>query len=140
MDYGVQLGRRFRALKLWMVIRAFGVTGLQARIRHHVALAQEFAGWVRAETGWEVTAPHPMSLVCFRCAPNDTTAPERNALNERILAAVNASGRVYLSHTKLGDAYTLRLAVGNIRTQREHVADAWRLLREAAAQARAGAG
>ena len=133
MDYGVQLGRRFRALKLWMVIRAFGVTGLQERIRHHVALAQKFAEWVRDERGWEVTAPHPMSLVCFRFAPNGVPEPERNALNEKILAAVNASGRVYLSHTKLGDAYTLRLAIGNIRTQREHVAEAWRLLQAAAA-------
>jgi aromatic-L-amino-acid decarboxylase len=133
MDYGVQLGRRFRALKLWMVIRAFGVAGLQDRIRHHVALAQEFAGWVRAEPGWEVVAPHPLSLVCFRYAPEGTSEAERTALNERILAAVNASGRVYLSHTKLGDAYTLRLAIGNIRTQQEHVAEAWALLRAAAA-------
>ena len=134
MDYGVQLGRRFRALKLWMVIRAFGVRGLQDRIRHHVALAQAFAGWVRAEPGWEVVAPHPMSLVCFRYAPDGTSESERNALNESVLAAVNASGRVYLSHTKLGDAYTLRLAIGNVRTQREHVAAAWRLLRDAAAR------
>ena len=132
MDYGVQLGRRFRALKLWMVIRAFGVRGLQERIRHHVALAQEFAGWVRAEPGWEVIAPHPLSLVCFRCAPEGSTEAERDALNERILAHVNASGRVFLSHTRLGGAYTLRLAVGNIRTRREHVAEAWRLLREVA--------
>ena len=139
MDYGVQLGRRFRALKLWMVIRAFGVEGLQARIRHHVALAQEFAGWVRDEPDWEVMAPHPMSLVCFRYAPDGAGEADRTALNERILAAVNASGRVYLSHTKLGEAYVLRLAVGNIRTQREHVAEAWALLREAAqAEARAG--
>jgi len=140
MDYGVQLGRRFRALKLWMVIRAFGVAGLQARIRHHVALAQEFAAWVEAEPGWEVMAPHPLSLVCFRYAPNATGEAERNALNERILAEVNATGRVYLSHTRLGDAYTLRLAVGNIRTQREHVAEAWTLLQAAAAQSAVSAG
>ena len=132
MDYGVQLGRRFRALKLWMVIRAFGVGGLQDRIRHHVELAQEFAGWVGAEPDWEVMAPHPMSLVCFRYAPAGTTEAERTAFNETILAAVNASGRVYLSHTKLGDAYTLRLAIGNIRTGREHVAEAWALLQKAA--------
>jgi aromatic-L-amino-acid decarboxylase len=133
MDYGVQLGRRFRALKLWMVIRAFGVDGLAARVRHHVELAQAFAGWVRAEPAWEVVAPHPMSLVCFRYAPAGTSEAERTALNERILATVNASGRVYLSHTKLGEVYALRLAVGNIRTQQEHVAEAWQLLREAAA-------
>jgi aromatic-L-amino-acid decarboxylase len=80
-----------------------------------------------------VVAPHPLSLVCFRYAPEGTSEAERTALNERILAAVNASGRVYLSHTKLGDAYTLRLAIGNIRTQQEHVAEAWTLLRAAAA-------
>jgi aromatic-L-amino-acid decarboxylase len=139
MDYGVQLGRRFRALKLWMVIRAFGVSGLQERLRHHVALAQEFAGWVGADPDWEVMAPHPLSLVCFRYAPPGASEAERNALNERLLAGVNASGRVYLSHTKLGDAYTLRLAVGNVRTQREHVAEAWTLL-QAAARTAAGTG
>lgn len=128
----MQLGRRFGALKLWMVIRAFGVTRLQDRIRHHVALAQELAGWVRDEPGWDATAPHPMSLVCFRYAPAGTSAEERNAWNEGILADVNASGRVHLSHTKLGDAYTLRLAIGNIRTEREHAAEAWALLRAAA--------
>ena len=139
MDYGVQLGRRFRALKLWMVIRAFGVEGIVERLRYHMALAREFAGWVRAEPGWEVVAPAPFSLVCFRYAPPDASEAERAALNARILAAVNASGRAYLSHTKLGGAYTLRLAVGNIRTQREHVAEAWALLREAAAGAAAPA-
>ena len=135
MDYGVQLGRRFRALKLWMVIRAFGVDGIVERLRHHLALAREFAGWVAAEPGWELMAPVPFSLVCFRYAPAGGTEAEREAANARILAAVNASGRVYLSHTKLGGAYTLRLAVGNLRTERRHVAEAWALLREAAAGA-----
>jgi len=138
MDYGVQLGRRFRALKLWMVIRAFGVEGLIARIRYHCALAREFAAWVEGEPGWEVMAPVPFSLVCFRYAPDGTTEEERNASNARILAAVNASGRVYLSHTKLGGAYTLRLAVGNLRTERKHLEQAWRLLREAVAHAEVG--
>ncbi|HEX5580426.1 MAG TPA: pyridoxal-dependent decarboxylase [Gemmatimonadaceae bacterium] len=132
MDYGVQLGRRFRALKLWFVIRAFGAEGLAERIRFHCALAQEFAGWVDDAPGWERMAPTPLSVVCFRHAPEGTTEEERNALNAAILERVNASGRVYLSHTKLGDAYTLRLAVGNLRTERRHVAEAWALLREAA--------
>ena len=132
MDYGVQLGRRFRALKLWMVIRAFGVDGLAARIRHHVELAREFAEWVAAEPGWEVAAPVPFSLVCFRYAPNGVGEVEQDVMNERVLSIVNASGRVFLSHTKLGGRYTLRLAVGNLRTERRHVADAWRLLRDAA--------
>ena len=136
MDYGVQLGRRFRALKLWMVIRAFGAEGLGERIRYHVQLAQEFAAWVRAEAGWEIMAPHPFSLVCFRHAPEGASEDECNAMNARILDAVNASGRVFLSHTKLGGAYTLRLAIGNLRTERRHVEDAWRLLRSAAAEVR----
>jgi aromatic-L-amino-acid decarboxylase len=132
-DYSFQLGRRFRALKLWFVMRAFGVDGLATRLRHHVALARAFEAWVRAEPGWEVAAPAPMSVVCFRHRPaalDDEAALERH--NARILERVNASGAVFLSHTRLGDRYVLRVAVGNVRTQEEHVASAWRLLREAA--------
>jgi aromatic-L-amino-acid decarboxylase len=136
MDYGVQLGRRFRALKLWMVIRAFGAEGLAERIRGHVALAQELARWVEAEPGWEVSAPHPFSLVCFRHAPNGVSDEEADAMNERIMARVNESGRVFLSHTKLRGRYVLRLAIGNIRTERRHLEEAWRLLREAAEASR----
>ena len=132
MDYGVQLGRRFRALKLWMVIRAFGEEGLASRIRHHCELAREFAAWVRAEPGWELMAPVPFSLVCFRHASPGTSEADRETINARILERVNASGRVFLSHTKLNGLYTVRLAIGNIRTERRHVADAWSLLREAA--------
>ena len=132
MDYGVQLGRRFRALKLWMVIRAFGAEGLAERIRYHIHLAQEFASWVRAEPDWEVAAPHPMSLVCFRLAPPGTSEAEREALNASVLHAVNASGEAFLSHTKLDGRYVLRLAIGNIRTEERHVARAWELLRAAA--------
>ncbi|MDO8665060.1 MAG: pyridoxal-dependent decarboxylase, partial [Gemmatimonadales bacterium] len=130
MDYGPQLGRRFRALKLWFVIRAFGVNGLQARIRAHCALAQEFASWVRADKGFEICAPHPFSTVCFR-AVTGGAADEENTLNERILAEVNAAGPVFLSHSRLGDRIVLRLAIGNIRTERAHVATAWELVRAA---------
>ncbi len=133
MDYGVQLGRRFRALKLWMVIRAFGADGLAARLRHQMAMARELAGWIDAADDWERVAPVPFSLVCFRYAPRNSTEAERTALNESILQQVNASGRAYLSHTKLGERYALRLAIGNMRTEMRHVAEAWRLLREAAA-------
>jgi len=132
MDYGVQLGRRFRALKLWMVIRAFGEEGLASRIRHHCELARDFAAWVRDEPDWQLAAPVPFSLVCFRYVPPGASEAEREALNARILEGVNASGRVFLSHTKLNGMYTLRLGVGNIRTERRHVADAWSLLRDAA--------
>ena len=134
MDYGVQLGRRFRALKLWMVIRAFGVDGLAERIRAHCALAREFAGWVNASDEWETCAPVPFSLVCFRHVPPALAGDEAAlaAHNARIMDAVNATGRAFLSHTKLGDRYVLRLAIGNIRTERAHVAEAWGLLQQAA--------
>jgi aromatic-L-amino-acid decarboxylase len=132
MNYGVQLGRRFRALKLWMVIRGFGTSGLAARIRAHCALAREFADWVKAETEWEVVAPIPFSLVCFRYAPSGVHEEVLNEMNARILAHVNASGEVFLSHTKLDGRHVLRLAVGNIRTEERHVRRAWELLRESA--------
>jgi aromatic-L-amino-acid decarboxylase len=137
MDYGVQLGRRFRALKLWMVLRTFGAEGLAERIRYHCQLARDFAGWVEAEPGWELAAPVSLSLACFRYAPAGASEDERDAWNERIMAAVNATGEVFLSHTKLGGRYVLRLAVGNLRTEQRHVARAWELLR-AAATASAG--
>ena len=132
MNYGVQLGRRFRALKLWMVIRGFGTTGLAARIRGHCALAREFASWVHQAPDWEVVAPVPFSLVCFRYAPSGVHEEVLNTLNERLLAAVNASGEVFLSHTKLDGRYVLRLAVGNIRTEEKHVKRAWEILELAA--------
>jgi aromatic-L-amino-acid decarboxylase len=131
MDYGFQLGHRFRALKLWMVIRAFGVQGIVDRIRRHCALATEFAGWVRAERGWSVEAPHPFSVVCFR---HDSGGDEaaNSAHNARIMERVNASGEVFLSHTVLKGRYVIRVAIGNLRTEREHLARAWELLRQAA--------
>ncbi|HEX9564809.1 MAG TPA: pyridoxal-dependent decarboxylase, partial [Gemmatimonadaceae bacterium] len=132
MDYGVQLGRRFRALKLWMVIRAFGVTGIVERLRAHMAMAREFADWVRAEPGWVLSASPMFSLVCFRFAPGGVADDEADMLNERVLAQVNASGSVYLSHTRLNGRFVLRLAIGNVRTERSHVAQAWHLLRRAA--------
>ena len=132
MDYGVALGRRFRALKLWMVIRAFGVSGIVERLRGHMAMASEFASWVEADPDWLLAAPPMFSLVCFRCAPPGASPADTDALNQRILGRVNASGRVYLSHTRLHERLVLRLAIGNLRTERRHVADAWSLLKEAA--------
>ena len=132
MDYGVQLGRRFRALKLWMVIRAFGATGLAERVRAHCGLAREFAAWVAAEPGWEVVAPVPFSTVCFRWTAAGAPPDECDRRNEAIMHAVNATGRAFLSHTKLHGRFVLRLAIGNIRTERRHVAEAWQLLRQAA--------
>ncbi len=140
MDYGVQLGRRFRSLKLWMVLRAFGADGIAARIRHHCELARDFAGMVHYEGDWEICAPVPLSLVCFRYAPPGVDEATRDAWNAAILAHVNASGAALLSHTKLEDRFVLRLAIGNLRTQREHVEATWRALRTAAREVRAAQG
>ena len=129
MDYGVQLGRRFRALKLWMIIRAFGVEGLTERLRAHCALARGLADWVRETPGWEVVAPVHFSLVCFRFAPEGVGEKERDEMNEAIMHAVNASGEAYLSHTKLNGRRALRFAIGNIRTTESHVRKAWELLK-----------
>ncbi|HUQ84096.1 MAG TPA: pyridoxal-dependent decarboxylase [Gemmatimonadaceae bacterium] len=129
MDYGVQLGRRFRALKLWMVIRAFGADGLAARLRQQMEMSRELASWIDDDPDWERAAPVPFSLVCFRYAPAGTSEAERDALNAAILERVNASGSAYLSHTKLNGRFVLRLAIGNLRTERRHVMQAWELLR-----------
>ena len=129
-DYGIQLGRRFRALKLWMVIRYFGHEGLAARIREHCRLASLFASWVEGSGDWELMAPHPLALVCFRACPASVAEKDLDALNEEIMHGVNASGRALLSHTRLNDKLTLRLSIGNIRTTEAHVRQVWELLNE----------
>ena len=134
MDYGIQLGRRFRALKLWMVIRAFGVAGIRDRIRYHCALAQELAGWVRAEPGFELAAPVPFSVVCCRVV-RGAGGEEQDRVNERVLARVNAAGPVFISPTRLRGRLVLRVAIGNLRTERRHVEAVWALIRQAAATA-----
>jgi aromatic-L-amino-acid decarboxylase len=131
MDLGPALGRRFRALKLWMVLRYFGREGLAARIREHIRLARELASWIAREPGWEVMAPVPFSTVCFRFVPLGATAAETDVRNEEILAQVNASGEVFLSHTRLRGRFALRIAIGNIRTTEAHVAGAWEGLKRA---------
>ena len=129
-DYGIQLGRRFRALKLWMVMRYFGHEGLAARIREHCRMARLFASWVDESPDWELLAPVPLALVCFRAKPEDLPVEKLDALNEAIMHRVNASGRALLSHTRLNDKLTLRLSVGNIRTTEQHVRQVWQLLNE----------
>ena len=128
MDWGVQLGRRFRALKLWMVIRYFGQEGLAARIRYHVALAREFASCVDASTDFERLTETNLSVVCFRACPKGAAEDTLNTLNTELLQRVNADGRVFLSHTKLRGVVCLRIAIGNIGTGQEHTAAAWELL------------
>ncbi len=131
MDYGVQLGRRFRALKLWFVLRAYGQEGLVARLREHIRLAQVFGGWVDDAPDFERLAPTPLSTVCFRAHPRSLDDPAQlDALNERLMTAVNDTGLIFISHTKLNGRYTLRLAIGNIRTAESHVRQAWELLQE----------
>jgi len=137
MEYGLQLGRRFRALKLWFVLRHLGAQGIRERLRGHIALAQEFAAWLEAEPAWQILAPHPLSVVCFRYAPAGLDEHRLERLNEAILGAVNATGEVLLSQTKIRGRYAIRLAIGNLRTRREDVARAWEVLRECAAQCRA---
>jgi aromatic-L-amino-acid decarboxylase len=132
MDYGVALGRRFRSLKLWFVLRYFGRAGIVANLREHVRLARQLAGRVDAADGWEVVAPVPFSLVCLRFAPDGMEGEETDALNQRILDRVNASGEAFLTHTKLKGRFVLRLAIGNLRTTEIHVDRAWELLQEAA--------
>ncbi len=133
-EYGVQLGRRFRALKLWMQIRYFGVEGIAARIREHCRMAGELAGWIDADPDWELLAPVPFATVCLRCRPSDTSPDDSriDEANENLLAEVNREGTVYLSHARLAGRYTIRVALGNPRARIEHVQACWRQLRRAA--------
>lgn len=126
MDYGIQLGRRFRALKLWFVLRYFGQQGLQSRIREHCRIARLFASWVEESPDFEMMAPVPFALVCFRANPKGAGNPDE--LNERIMNAINASGEAYLSHTRLNGKITLRLSVGSIRVEERHLRKVWDLL------------
>jgi aromatic-L-amino-acid/L-tryptophan decarboxylase len=123
-DYGPALGRRFRSLKLWTVLRCYGREGLQARIREAIRLAELFESWVRDEPGWEVSAPRHFSLVCFQHAGTDEE-------NEAIVERVNRSGELFLSHTRLNGRYVIRLAIGNERTTEEDVRRAWTALQGA---------
>lgn len=133
MDYGVSLGRRFRALKLWMVIRAFGQDGLAARIREHVRLAAQFRSWLEADPAFAVALPSPLSVVCFVARFPGREAAEEDRLNLALMERVNATGDAYLSHTRLRGRTVLRLAIGNVRTEERHVRRAYERLREAAA-------
>jgi len=126
-DYGPALGRRFRSLKLWAVLRCYGAEGLRAIQREHIRLASLFASWVEADPDWELCAPQRFSLVVFRRKDSDEE-------NERILERANASGELFLSHTKLHERYVLRLAIGNARTTEEDIRQAWEVLNREARQ------
>ena len=113
------------------MLRHFGAEGIRERLRAHIALAQAFASWVRADPAWEILAPHPLSVVCFRYRGGDPATIDAD--NERLLHAVNATGELFISHTKICGAFALRLAIGNLRTQRSDVELAWSVLRREAA-------
>jgi aromatic-L-amino-acid decarboxylase len=125
-DWHIPLGRRFRALKLWFVIRHYGVRGLRYHVRRHVELAQEFAAWVKADGNFELAAPVPLNLVCFRHRGGDT-------VNQAIMDRLNQSGDLYLTHTRLNDRLTLRMSIGQTQTELRHVQRAWQRIREEAA-------
>ncbi|MEK7248208.1 MAG: pyridoxal-dependent decarboxylase, partial [Chloroflexota bacterium] len=124
-DWQIQLGRRFRSLKLWFVIRTYGVSGLQEVVRRHVALANEFASWVEADPHFELAAPPSLNLVCFRHKSGD-------AATMAILERLNSSGKLYLTHTRLGERIALRMSIGQRSTERRHVEAAWAAIKEAA--------
>ena len=130
-DWQIPLGRRFRSLKLWFVIRHYGVEGLRYHVRRHVEMAQEFASWVEADERFELAAPAPLNLVCFRHRGGDE-------INQRLLDHLNQSGDLYLTHTRLNDRLTLRFCVGQTYTESHHVERAWKRIREIAAELEAG--
>ena len=132
MDTGIQLGRRFRSLKLWMVLRHFGAEGIRAALSEHIRLAGLFASWVDADPDFERLAPVPFSVVCFRARPRtigQSSEVDLDAFNQQLLDAVNASGDVFLSHTRLNGVLSLRVAIGHLETAERHVARVWQLLR-----------
>jgi len=131
MDYGVQLGRRFRALKLWWVLRSFGLDGIRERLREHIRLGHSFAAFIDAEPAFERMAPAPFSVVCFRARPAGLAGAELDAFNLRLLERVNASGEVFLSHTRLDGGIALRVAIGNLATTEVDVRRCRELLLEA---------
>jgi aromatic-L-amino-acid decarboxylase len=126
-DWQVPLGRRFRSLKLWFVIRHYGVEGLRHHVRRHVASAQEFASWVQRDERFELAAPAPLNLVCFRHRAGD-------AFNEALLDSLNRSGDLYLTHTKLNGRFIIRFCVGQTYTEFRHVERAWQRIREETAR------
>jgi aromatic-L-amino-acid decarboxylase len=130
MDYGIQLGRRFRALKAWVIFRSFGREGMATRLREFVRLASLFADWIKSDSRFELVAPVSMSVVCFRFVAGDESKIDK--LNSQIVETINASGRAYLTQTKLRDRTVMRIGLGNVLTTEEHLRKAWEMIRETA--------
>jgi len=135
MDYGIQLGRRFRALKAWVIWRSFGREGMVAFMREHLRLARLFGDWVKGSSDFELSAPISMGVICFRfVAGIGDAGPEIDALNSKIVEEVNASGKAYLTQTKLHGRTIIRIGLGNVLTTERHLAEAWALIRKTAFQ------
>ncbi len=132
MDYGVQLGRRFRALKAWVVWRAFGRDGLAARIRDHLRLAKLLAGWIQEDKRFELSAPVMMGVVCFRCKVGGGHDEKIDIINSQIVERINASGRAYLTQTKLRGRTVMRIGLGNVLTTEAHLRNVWEMIQETA--------
>lgn len=132
MDYGFQLGRRFRSLKLWFIIRYFGVEGIANRLREHIAWAKEFSNRIIEANDFELTAPVPFSTVCFRYNPGGKAEAELNTINEKLLEKINSTGKIFLSHTKLYEKFVIRLTIGGIRHEQRHIENAWELVKTTA--------
>jgi aromatic-L-amino-acid decarboxylase len=132
-DWGVQLGRRFRALKLWFMIRDFGVEGIRQKVRDQINWARELAEQIRSEPAFDVLEPQQLSVVCFRYHPGSVTSPEEiNKVNMMLMQHLNESGKVYLTHTRVGGLVTLRMVVAQTHVTRDHVQAAWELIRKTA--------
>jgi aromatic-L-amino-acid/L-tryptophan decarboxylase len=134
-DWGVPLGRRFRALKLWCVIRCYGISGIQEKIRSHIQIAKDLAHWISLEPDFEIMAPVILNTVCFRYKPAGKDDEQLNLINEKLNHALNDSGKLYLTHTLLKNKYTLRMVTAQTNVTLEHVAKAWELIRKAARSA-----
>jgi aromatic-L-amino-acid decarboxylase len=131
-DWGIPLGRRFRALKLWSVIRSYGINGLRKKIRNHILFASRLEQLIRKEADFEILAPVVINVVCFRYLPAGSNEKQVNVLNEKLNHMLNDTGRIYLSHTMLNGKYTLRMVTGQTNVTLEHVEKAWELIRETA--------
>jgi aromatic-L-amino-acid decarboxylase len=131
-DWGIPLGRRFRALKLWFVMRSYGLRGLQKKLREHIQLAQDLKRKISQHPDFEILAPAPLNLICFRFKPENKSEEELNQINEKLLHTLNATGKIYLSHTKLNGKYTLRMVIGQTYVLQKHVEKAWELIQEIA--------
>ncbi len=136
MNYGIQLGRRFRSLKLWFVLQYYGQDGLINRLRDHIRIARLFETFIVENPDFELLAPVPFSVICFRYNPGGSLKDENKLeeLNSKLMEDINSTGKLYLSHTKLNEKYTIRFAIGNIRTNEEHIRKSWNLIKETAAK------